>query len=174
MLKLVTQFDSGNSRVSQATPTCAGCCCCCCCIVSTIFMIPITRMVFRSFAMSILDNVYVLETLKKEQKDSKPSCENPHVIKVPSTQVRDALTADMKKAGVIGAVIPLVGMLSVFCGLSEDSFALLFIIPVLSLIAFLSILKRNRLAYAFLIIVAFIVYGLALYFDIMIGAKVLS
>ena len=37
MLKLVTQFDSKESKISLATPTCGGCCCCCCCcLVSTI------------------------------------------------------------------------------------------------------------------------------------------
>ena len=37
MIKLVSQFDKENSKVSLATPTCGGCCCCCsCCLVSTL------------------------------------------------------------------------------------------------------------------------------------------
>ena len=37
MIKLVSQFDNENSKLSLATPTCgACCCCCCCCIITTI------------------------------------------------------------------------------------------------------------------------------------------
>ena len=48
MLKLVTQFDSKESKISLATPTCGGCCCCCCCcLVSTIMVSAVSA---RSFA----------------------------------------------------------------------------------------------------------------------------
>lgn len=37
MLKLVTQFDDMDKRVSVSTPSCCGCCsCCCCCCVATV------------------------------------------------------------------------------------------------------------------------------------------
>ena len=48
MLKLVTQFDNKESKISLATPTCGcACCCCCCCLVSTIIAPVIAA---RSFA----------------------------------------------------------------------------------------------------------------------------
>lgn len=48
MIKLVSQFDDENSKVSLATPTCGGCCscCCCCCLISTLSTSLISRRNF--------------------------------------------------------------------------------------------------------------------------------
>lgn len=51
MIRLITQFDSENARISLATPTCGCCCscCCCCCIVSTITTASISARNFESY-----------------------------------------------------------------------------------------------------------------------------
>ena len=48
MLKLVTQFDSKESKISLATPTCGCCCCCCCCCLISTIIVPVVSA--RSFA----------------------------------------------------------------------------------------------------------------------------
>lgn len=44
MLKLVNQFDSNNSKVNVATPTCGCCCCCCCCVATSVISGVITNL----------------------------------------------------------------------------------------------------------------------------------
>ena len=50
MIKLVSQFDNENSKLSLATPTCgACCCCCCCCIITTLVTASISQRNFGQY-----------------------------------------------------------------------------------------------------------------------------
>jgi len=55
MIRLVTQFDSAEAKVSAATPTCAGCSCscCCCCVATAISTSAYTAMNLRMHAREL-------------------------------------------------------------------------------------------------------------------------
>ena len=57
MIRLVTQFDSVETRAAAATPTCGGCCCscCCCCLATAITSSAYTAMNLRVHARRLKD-----------------------------------------------------------------------------------------------------------------------
>lgn len=65
MIKLVSQFDNENSKLSLATPTCGSCCCCCCCcLVTTIVTISISS---RNFGRYLANEDYSKSKLKSNK-----------------------------------------------------------------------------------------------------------
>jgi hypothetical protein len=51
VIRLVTQFDDPETRISVATPTCGACCCCCCCCIATaVSSSAYTAMNLRAYA----------------------------------------------------------------------------------------------------------------------------
>ena len=64
MIKLVSQFDNERSKVSLATPTCAGCCCCCCCCLTSI--ITVSSLSARNFGRITHDTTISRQERSKE------------------------------------------------------------------------------------------------------------